>query len=91
MKVNILVIYSILTTVVLAQSAKQTYIIGLPKGAILSTAIDAILKLVSTVTDPVAAPSASQQWSAGNLIGFTAVLSPDQVKLLQGSPLVSNR
>lgn len=87
MKFDIFAVLSILATAVFAQGAKQTYIIGLQKETILSTAITALLKLVSDVSPP----GAAQQWSAGDLIGFTALLSPGQAKILQASPYVSNR
>ncbi|KAE9977295.1 hypothetical protein EG328_002124 [Venturia inaequalis] len=87
MKLNIFAALSLLITAVFAQGAKQAYIVGLQKGTILSTAIDAILKLISTVTDPIAAPSAAQQWSAGDLVGFTTSMTPGQARILQASLL----
>lgn len=58
MKLDIFAVFSTLVTAVFAQGAKQTYIIGLQKGTVLSTAIEALLKLVSGV----AAPGPAQQW-----------------------------
>lgn len=84
MKFNIFAVFSTLVTAAVAQGAKQTYIIGLQKGTVLSIAIEALLKLVSGV----AAPGPAQQWSAGDMIGFTAILSPGQAKVLQDSPSV---
>lgn len=88
MKFDIFAILSVIVTLVMAQGAKQTYIIGLQKGAVvdsLSQTIEALLKLVLGV----AAPGPAQQWMAGDFSGFTADLAPGEVKVLQASALVS--
>jgi hypothetical protein len=84
MKFNAFALFSVFVPAALAASALQTYIVVLQPGAV-STKIDAILKLVPGV----AAPGAAQQWSANGFTGFTALLAPGQVKVLQASADVS--
>lgn len=88
MKIDILAVLPIFLTLALAQETKQTYIIGLRQSALLGSLSNTIQELLKLVLG-VVAPSAAQQWQAGDLIGFIAILDPGQAQILQASPLVS--
>jgi hypothetical protein len=85
MKFNVVAIFSVFASAVLAATNQPSYIVVLQADALLTT-VEAILKLVPGVV----APGPTQKWSAKGFTGFTAQLTPEQVKILQASPNVSH-